>query len=157
MNTMSPQQIRELRNGLVSKFNSSAGGYFDKIDAICQSEDTLCRSELICIMNPNFEEIFRYHGMKPDFNKYLKIYGKCIYNKFEMGIPEDPISMEPIDVDRVVTIKDYGYDKGTSGRLVTREMKNPITNAPLSIKESVEVEINSALNGSEFLDAMYGR
>lgn len=156
MEILTPKEIREIRNSLISKFNSAAGGYLDKINYVASFEDRLCRDELICVMNPNFEQIYRNFKDDPNFKYYLNVYGKCIYNKFERGVPEDPISMEPIEVDRVVIIRDYGYDKGTSGRLVNKKMKNPITNEYLSLDEAIQVEKDSTLTGDELLNAMHG-
>lgn len=156
MDNLTPQEIKEIRNNLIERFNLADGGYLDKIDAISLFENRLCRDDLICVMNPNFDEIYRYFKDNREFKKYLNIYGRCIYNKFNEGIPEDPINLEPIDVDRVVIIRGYGYDKGTSGRLVKRGMKNPITNKLLSLDEAIQIERESTLTGNEFLNAMYG-
>lgn len=156
MDLLTPEQIREIRNSLIVRFTNKTGSYFDRINYLCSFEERLCRDELICLMNPNFEQIYERFRYDPKFRMHLNIYGKCLYNNFNNGIPEDPISMEPIRVDRVVIIRDYGYDKGTSGRLVETRMKNPITNEYLSANEADEIEKKSALNGNELLGAMYG-
>lgn len=155
MNNLTPSQIRDIRNSLIPTFNNSAGGYYDKIDVISKIDSGLCRHELIYLMNPNFNSIYsRFHKQK-DFLRYLTSYGICIYNEFDHGVPIDPITFSPIAIDDLVCIRDYGYSRDTSSRLINNDIpKNPMTNTSLPDNEIHNIEVKSALTDNEMLDVM---
>lgn len=53
-------------------------------------------------------------------------------------------------------IEGYGYDKSIAGRMVTVDMRNPMTNQNISEDQIYRIEIDSVVTAKEMLNAMNG-
>lgn len=156
MELLNSQQIKNIHDRLLPEFNLASGNFNSKVDAILELAPEINRLDLRCIMNPNFDEIHRKYKFDSDYIKILREYGQCIQNKFIKGQPEDPITYVKIKPGNVVIIEGYGYDKTTASKMLSINMRNPMTNESMNDNQIDRIERESAITDHEMLNAMYG-
>lgn len=156
MDSLTPNQIENIHNRILPHFNSRDGNFYQNVDNVLELAPEVDRTDLQCIMNPNFRSIHRKYHNDPKYVEILKKFGQCVYNNFLNGQPEDPITFKIINPGNVVVIEGYGYDKTTAGRLISWNTRNPMTNQKIDDNQVYRIERESAVNGEDMLNIMNG-
>lgn len=159
MEKLTTSEIKNLRQNIYQDFLDRNGSFDKIINELIESQNTpkwLTKEDLICLMNPHFDDIYEYYSDSNNFISILRIFGQAVRNEFVEGKPIDPIMLEPIKANDLIIFENHwGYNKSTLSKIYTTEMRNPMDNLPVDQNTIDNLEFRLQVSGSEMLSIMY--
>jgi len=143
-----------LRTQILPIFNDITGTLDEKIDHLFSRFSHINKELLYGLMNPNFDDIKNRFIHKSNVIDIIIDYGHCIGNNYENGVPIDPISLDLIENDDVIILKNTGYSGTSMSSLFTNVVRDPMTNLPIDNTNYDRIERSLAVDNNDLRNVM---
>uniref|UniRef100_A0A6C0BDL4 Uncharacterized protein n=1 Tax=viral metagenome TaxID=1070528 RepID=A0A6C0BDL4_9ZZZZ len=148
------EQLQTFRSNILPSFNTTRGNIETKIEEVSRNFE-YDKDLIYGLVNPNFDDIILNFGNIPNIEFIIRVYGRCIVNKYENGVPIDPITLTSIDYNDIVVLENTGYSRESIRNMISINMKNPMNNLKVHGKEIGRLEYESSLYGNEYINVLH--